>query len=134
MLKVVIHTNVFISAFYLPGSIPAEVVLLARRKKIANFISLSILNEISRIMLQKLSWDNQRTQNARQRIEHFSELVNPDTYLTVLNDGPDNRILECAIQAQADYIISGDKHLLNLKNYHWIKIVTPTAFLELVVK
>ena len=46
MLKVVIDTNVFISAFYLPGSIPAEVVLLARRKKIANFISLPILNEI----------------------------------------------------------------------------------------
>jgi predicted nucleic acid-binding protein len=50
--------------------------------------------------------------------------------LTVIADDPDNRILECALKAQADLIISGDKHLLNLRNYQGIKMVTPGEFLE----
>ncbi|OGR31208.1 MAG: putative toxin-antitoxin system toxin component, PIN family [Desulfobacca sp. RBG_16_60_12] len=58
MFKVVIDTNVFISAFYLPGSRPAEVVFLARRKRILNFISPQILKEIERILQKKLLWDN----------------------------------------------------------------------------
>jgi hypothetical protein len=45
-------------------------------------------------------------------------------------DDPDNRILECAKAGGANFIISGDKHLLNLKNYQGIKIVTPGEFLE----
>ena len=49
-----------------------------------------------------------------------------------LSEAPDNRILECAIEGQADSIISGDRHLLNLKTYRRIEIVPPTAFLERV--
>jgi putative PIN family toxin of toxin-antitoxin system len=53
MLKAVIDTNVFIPAFCLPESSPAEVILLARRKSIFNFISLQILEEIERILKKK---------------------------------------------------------------------------------
>lgn len=130
ILKVVIDTNVFISAFYLPESRPAETVLLARRKKIQNFISPKILEEIERVIKNKLLWDNPRTRNALKQINHFSEKVHPREYLAVITDAPDNRILECALEARADFVISGDKHLLNLKNYQGIKIVTPAEFLS----
>lgn len=130
MLKVVIDTNVFISAFYLPESKPADVVLLARRKTILNLISLQILEEVERIIKKKLLWDNPKTQSAVRRIKEFSEEVHPQERLAVIADDPDNRILECAIASQADFIISGDKHLLNLRNYQGIKIVTPAEFLE----
>ena len=129
MLKVVIDTNVFISAFYLPESRPAEAVLWARRKRVRNFISLPILQEVERINKTKLLWDHTKTQSAIQRIQGFSEMVYPNEHLTVIADGPDNRILECALNAQADLIISGDKHLLNLRNHRGIKVVTPAEFL-----
>ena len=132
MLKVVIDTNVFISALYLPESRPAGVVLLARRRKIHNFISPQILKEVERIIKKKLLWDNAKTQSAVRRIMNFSEEVQPQERLAIIADDPDNRILECAVAGQADFIISGDHHLLDLENYHGIKIVTPARFLELI--
>jgi uncharacterized protein len=130
MLKVVIDTNVFISAFYLPDSRPAEVVFLARRKRILNCISPQILKEIERILQKKLLWDNAKTESAVRQIRNFSEMVHPKERLAVIADDPDNRILECAVEGQAEFIISGDKHLLNLKAYQGIAIVTPVNFLE----
>lgn len=130
MLKVVIDTNVVFSAFYLPESRPADIVLLARRKTILNLISLQILEEVERIIKKKLSWDNPKTQSAVRRIKNFSEVVHPQERLAVIADDPDNRILVCAVAGQADFIISGDKHLLSLRNYRGIKIVTPAEFLE----
>ena len=132
MLKVVIDTNVFISALYLPESRPARVVLLARRKTILNVISPPILKEAERIIKKKLLWDNSKTQGAVRRIRNFSEEVCPQERLTIIADDPDNRILECAVAGQADFIISGDHHLIDLKNYQGIKIVTPASFLELI--
>ena len=132
MLKVVIDTNVFISAFYLPKSKPAGVVLLARRKTILNLISPPILKEVERIIKKKLFWDNSKTQSAVRRIKNFSEEVHPQERLAIIADDPDNRILECAVAGQADFIISGDKHLLNLKNFQGINIVTPAEFLEAI--
>jgi putative PIN family toxin of toxin-antitoxin system len=130
MLKVVIDTNVFISAFYLPESRPAEVVFLARRNRILNFISPQILKEIELILQKKLLWDNAKTQSAVRRIRNFSEMVHPKESLEVIADAPDNHILECAMEGQAEFIISGDKHLLKLKAYQGIAIVTPVNFLE----
>jgi len=129
MLKVVIDTNVFISAFYLPESRPANVVLLARRKTILNLISPQILKEVERIIKKKLLWDNSKTESAVRLIKNFSEEVHPQERLAIIVDDPDNRILECAVAGQANFIISGDKHLLNLKNFQEINVVTPADFL-----
>lgn len=129
MLKVVIDTNVFISAFYLPESRPANVVLLARRKTILNLISPQILKEVERIIKKKLLWDNSKTEGAVRLIKNFSEEVHPQERLAIIVDDPDNRILECAVAGQANFIISGDKHLLNLKNFQEINVVTPADFL-----
>jgi len=130
MFKVVIDTNVFISAFYLPESRPAEVVHFARKRKVLKFISLKILEEVDRILQKKLLWDQAKTQSALAQIRKFSEIVSPQEHLAVITDDPDNRILECALEAQVDFIVSGDKHLLNLKTYRGITIVTPVDFLE----
>jgi uncharacterized protein len=129
MLKVVIDTNVFISAFYLPESRPANVVLLARRKTILNLISPQILKEVERIIKQKLLWDNSKTEGAVRLIKNSPEELHPQEPLAIIVDDSDNRILECAVAGQGDFIISGDKHLLNLKNFQGINVVTPADFL-----
>lgn len=60
-------------------------------------------------------------------------MVNPDFRLTVITqDDPDNRILECALEAGAEYLITGDHHLLNLQIYQDIKVVNPAAFLKII--
>jgi uncharacterized protein len=130
MLKVVIDTNVFISALYLPQPRPAEVVLLARRKKILNCTSPEILAEIERILPKKLLWDQAKAQSAVRQIGNFSEMVHPEERLAVIADTADNRLLECAVASQAEFIITGDKHLLGLKAYRGIIIVTPGGFLD----
>lgn len=54
--------------------------------------------------------------------------------LTVIKDDPkDDKFLECAIEAKADFIVSGDHHLKDLKQFRYIKIVSPTEFLDIVL-
>jgi len=132
MIKVVIDSNVFISAFYLPGSAPAEVVFLARKRRICNFVSPPVIGEIKRILKGKLKWSDSRARGAVKRVKKFSEEIYPEKRLKAISDDPDNRILECAVSGQAGYIISGDRHLLNLKKYRGIRIVTPSDFLDAI--
>jgi predicted nucleic acid-binding protein len=67
-------------------------------------------------------------------VKAFSKLIKPKTRVAVIVDEPDNRILECALEGQADFIISGDHHLTDLRNYQGIKIVDPATFLELIAR
>jgi len=130
MLRVVIDTNVFISALYLPASKPGTVVLLARRHQIRNLIAPAMLREVERVLQAKLRWDQTRAREAARQIENFSEVVQPQERLTVLADEPDNRILECAVAGQAAVIISGDQHLLQLRSYQGIAFLQPADFLS----
>lgn len=134
MIKAVIDTNIFFSAFYLPVSKPAEVVLKARENEIVNCISAEILEEISRILMERLFWDERRTKKAVNNIKKFSKVVSSSSRLKVIVDDPDNRILECAVAGKADFIVTGDKHLLKLKKFRRIVILTPADFLKAVEK
>ena len=74
----------------------------------------------------------EKTQFIIDNYKKFSELVKPNIKLNVVKvDEDDNRILECAETANVGYIISGDEHLLNLKNYKNIRIVSPKKFLQI---
>ena len=67
--------------------------------------------------------------------KRFSKLVAPKIKLGIVKeDEDDNRVLECAETANVDYIISGDEHLLKLRNYKNVKIVSPKKFLEVYLK
>ncbi|KAB2940879.1 putative toxin-antitoxin system toxin component, PIN family [Candidatus Methanoperedens sp. BLZ2] len=62
----------------------------------------------------------------------FADVVNPEIKIDAIKADPDdNMILECAVTSGASYIVSGDKHLLDLKEYGMIKIITPKAALDL---
>lgn len=56
--------------------------------------------------------------------------LNPSERISVVADAPDNRILECAVAGNADMVVTGDRHLLDLKMYEGIDIVTLSVFLE----
>ncbi len=130
MLRVVIDTNVVVSALNFGGN-PKVVLELARKNRIQNITSPFILNEVEKVLTQKLGWQMEVTREVVSDFHNFSHVVDPPETLDVINYSPDNRILECAVAGEADYIVSGDRHLTDLKTYGKIKIITPTEFLAI---
>ena len=134
MLKVVLDTNVIVSGLNFQMSNPAKILLLVASGAIGNLTSRHILNETKRILIGKFLWKGNEVEAAEVWLKTFSKSVNPKSRITVIDDKSDNRILECAIEGQADFIISGDHHLTDLENYQGIKIVDPATFLALMTR
>ena len=129
MLKVVLDTNVIISGLIFPKSKPARLLDLVARGKLVNFISAFILNETTRNLILKFSWTEEEAESASLWLKTFSTSVNPRMRISVVSCAPDNHILECALEAKANCIITGDHHLLDLKAYQGIKLLTPAESL-----
>lgn len=122
MYRVVFDTNILLSAFIFGGN-PERLFELARSKKIQLLTSPSILAEFATRLKDKFLWDDADIAEAIKTIGYSSELIKSTQRLKVLNDDPDNRILECALEAKADFIVSGDKHLFSLKEFRGIPII-----------
>jgi len=130
--RVVIDTNVFVSGLNFAGK-PGEVLELFIRGDIEVIISPFILSEIERILRERFDWIEGNIHRVLNRIKGQTILVHPKLKVTVIKrKDDDNRILECAIEGNAQYLISGDrKHLLPLKEYQGINILSPAEFLKL---
>ncbi len=128
-MKVVFDTNVYISAFISPGSKAEDVYLLAVDGQIELYTSVAILTETAKKLRRKFLWDDVRITAALKQISKVATVLKPVDRLNILSDAPDNRILECAKEAGADIIVTGDKHLLDLKQYEGIGITRIAGFL-----
>ncbi len=133
MIQLVIDTNVFVSALISTRSIPA-LLLDEAGKKYTLFISKEILAEVEEVISRKkFGFSTQKISSAMEAIMSFSEIINPELKVDVIKSDPDdNKILECAISCNAQYIVSGDSHLLDLREYGSIKIINPKNALELL--
>lgn len=131
MLRVVIDTNIVISALNFGGN-PKAVLELARKNRIHNITSPFIINEVEKVLTQKFGWHMEVTREVLTDFRGFSHILNPAETIAVISYPPDNRILECAMAGRAYFIISGDHHLTDLKTYGSIKIVTPAEFLAII--
>jgi putative PIN family toxin of toxin-antitoxin system len=132
-VKVVIDTNVFISGLTFGGK-PREVLELAWNGRIEAYISPFIFSELEKVLRKVFGWRNSQIGQAIKEIRGKTILIQPRNKLYVITEkDDDNRILECALGAVAHYLITGDKkHLLPLKEYQGIKIVSPAEFLRLL--
>lgn len=130
--KVVIDTNVFVSGLTFKGK-PREVLDLIWRGDIEACISFFILKELEETLKKDFSWDRDQIKYTVEKIKAKTILVQPKNRVSVIKENDDdNRILECAIEGRVQYLISGDrKHLLPLKEYDRIKILSPAEFLKL---
>lgn len=130
MIRVVADSNVYISALNF-GGVADEVLALGRRRLIALFVSPSILNEVEGVLLRKFKWSPKRARHARALIHASAETVVPRERLAVVTDDEaDDRILECAVAAEAHLLVTGDNHLLKLGRFREITILSPREFLE----
>lgn len=130
IIRVILDTNVIISSFW--GGQPKEIVQLWQKGEICVLLSKTILDEYFTVLnrfdltdediedLSLLFSDPRRT-----------EIISPQVRLHIVKeDLDDNKFLESALEGNADYIISGDSHLLNLKLFQKIKILSPRDFLQ----
>ena len=131
-MRVVLDTNVLLSALAFPGSKPDQVLLRVRRGEVELFLSSCILAELERILRDTFRFTTHETDDRVTAIRRMATIVVPKERIAlVAAKDDDNRVLECAVAAHADYLVTGDKeHLLPLRSISAIQIVTPAAFLE----
>ncbi len=128
--RITLDTNVFVSALISEGT-SRQVLDLARSGVVTLILSPFILEETADVLRAKMGWDEGRIRTALEMIKGFSTLVLPEKNLSVVKeDAQDNRIVECAVCGRAAFLVSGDKHILSLKEYQGIRFVTPRDLLE----
>ena len=133
MLKVVIDTNVFISSFF--GGIPRDVINYWKQGKITLCLSQEIIKEYIEV-LNKLGLKNKNEIQKLTKLfaEGYNSIFTAKTpnIKVVKADPDDNKFIECAVAFDSNIIISGDKHLKNIKNYINIEIMSPKEFVEMM--
>ena len=131
-MKVVFDTNILVSALVFPGGRADAALRRILEEQDQLIISKAILAELLRVLGSKFSRDSEELAHVAVFLSELALTVKPRRRLQVVKDEPDNRILECAVAGDADYIVSGDSHLLSLRDYQGIQILTPAAFLLLL--
>ncbi|WP_297212678.1 MULTISPECIES: putative toxin-antitoxin system toxin component, PIN family [Thermodesulfovibrio] len=130
-MKVVFDTNVYISAFVINGSLAEKAILKILRENYSLFISKEIIDEILSVFAKKFSYDREYLSRTALFLSEIAEVVQPTEKIDILKDKGDNKIIECAVAARADVIVSGDKELLSLGEHKDIKIITLREFLQI---
>ena len=128
-MKVVADTNILVSAIIFGGN-PQAVLDLAQEGEIELFVSNAILAETTRVLRDKFHRTPEELRNDVLALEALTTRVQPAETVTVVEADPtDDRILECAVAAGAERIVSGDRHLLSLGEFRGIKIVRVADFI-----
>jgi len=130
---IVCDTNVLLSALLFPGGPSDKILRGILSGRLEHATSPDILTEVRRVLEKKFGLEKGKAEEAVQLLVRASRLVYPTERLSVVReDEPDNRILECAITAKASHLVTGDKkHLLPLRSFQGIEIITPRGFCEI---
>jgi len=138
MIRVVLDANVFVGAVLSPGGFPADILRAWRDERFHLVMSPAILEEIDRVLRypkirRRHRWQAEHLRLFIEDLARLAILTPGELQLNVIAEDPsDNRYLECAIEGDADYLVSGDQHLLRLGAYRKIGILAPRAFLDIL--
>ena len=132
-MRIVLDTNVLISALMFGGN-PREILHKAIRGEFRLCLSEEILSELSEVLQRpRFGFSVTMVNQVISELGVISDLVVPLHVVSEIKDDPaDDRILECAIEAGADYLVSGGKHLLELGEYSSVRIINPKQLLALL--
>jgi uncharacterized protein len=131
LLRAVVDTNIYISAFLHPERPIFQIVQQAVERRYHLLISPAIVNEVGRVLRETFGLEERVRLHRLKALAKAAEIINPKITLDVIReDPPDNRILECAVEGRANLIVTGDRHLRRLKIYQGIPIVRPIDLLR----
>lgn len=135
MIRIVLDTNTIISAIGWKHSKPRRILEACLSGKYLLVESPGLLKEFAAVMERpKFGFiPEEQKKELVTRLINYCEIVEPTKKINIIKSDPaDNKVLECALEGKAQYIVSGDNHLLRLKVYMGIRIVTAAEFLETV--
>ena len=138
MIRAVLDANIFVSAVLSPQGNPARILKAWKADAFNLLLSEPILQEIDRSLrypkiVKRHGWNAKQIDLFVGDLAYFSILVGDTPALAVIAEDPsDNKYLECAVAGSAEYIVSGDEHLLRLDEYQGIRILTPRVFLDVL--
>jgi len=130
-MRVVFDTNIFISAFVIPGSLAEKAILKMIEGKDSLLISKDIIHEVLSVLSSKFGRDREALSHVAVTLSGLAELVKPGGRVKIFMDEPDNRILECAIYGEANLLVTGNKEILQQREYKGVKIISLKEYLEL---
>ena len=130
--RVVFDTNILFSAVGWLGN-PHQCVQTTRQGKCWSLTCQAILAELAEKLQFKRGLDAGKTAETTDEIRAFSKVITiPGTLKVIAADPDDDAVLECAVIGQAQYLVSGDRHLLGVGNYQGIQIVKAAEFLVVI--
>jgi putative PIN family toxin of toxin-antitoxin system len=135
-MRIVLDTNILVSAFLRNLGKPAQI--LDQSSNFELILCEEILDELMDVLnrpriKRKETYLEHRVFEYLDQLRTHSILVTPTEVENLIpQDSPDNLVLACAVEGDADYLVSGNLHLLNLKQHRGIQIVTPAQFLEII--
>ncbi|MCL4704288.1 putative toxin-antitoxin system toxin component, PIN family [bacterium] len=135
-MKALLDTNPLVSALLKPSGVSGQIFQRWRRGQFDLAVSLSTLDELSAVLhrphiIDKYTIRESDIQNHLGVLRNFAEIALGKILLNVVHDDPkDNHVLAAAVDTNSGYLVYGDHHLLDLKEYQGIEILTPRAFLS----
>lgn len=131
MIKVILDTNIIVSAIVFGGK-PREIFDLIQNGRIQADVTSFIIFELKEVLTKKFDFNDEKLKEVEDIIHNSFVDISPKISLNLIKKYPlDNKILEAAIEAKADYLITGDKkHILPLKKIKETQIVTAEEFLN----
>ena len=129
-MRVVFDSNIYISAFVFPGSQADQAFFRVLEGTDTLVLSKAILDEVLGILAKKFNRDPEALSQTAVLMAEMGEFVKPARMVDVFKDDPDNRVLECAEAGKAECIVTGDKAMLQLKQYGSIRLVSLKEYLS----
>ena len=128
-MKVTVDTNFLISATQWDYSVAHKLLKKLILSDAEIFTTQDILDETAEGLERDFEYNKNEVKNIIGKILLFAKQIKPKQKIDVIKDDPDdNKIIACAIESSSEYVITYDKHLLKLKEYKGIKIITPEEF------
>ena len=132
-IRAVFDTNILISALLSVTGPPFRCLALAREGFVESVTCVPILDEFADKLRTKFGFAEDRVRKAVDEVQRISTVVTILRRLSVVKDDPDDDVIvECALQGDATYIVTGDKHLIGLGQYAGVRIIRAAQFVDLV--
>jgi uncharacterized protein len=129
-VRVVFDSNVYVSALAIPGGVAEKAMRAAMDGTFELVLSRPILVEVLGVLSRKFARQPEELARTALFLSSLTEIVAPVQRVQVLADGPDNRILECALAARADLVVTGDRQMLSLRTWEGIEILSLRQFVD----
>ena len=137
-MKAVLDVGQFVSATIVPGGHPAQILSGWRVGTFELVTSIPILNDLRRVLhyphiRKRHRWTDEEIDLFVDSLALAASVTAGELEVDAVEDDPsDNKVLACAVEARADYIVASDEHLSKLGTFSGISIVAPRGFLEIL--